>query len=187
MSDTQPQPPGRRDFFRTVATVVVGAVVGAVPFAAGLFVMLDPLRRKSRGPGKFLPVAPLASLPVGGHPQFYKVYDELVDAWTRQAHVAIGNVYLRRVAEKKVEAFNATCPHLGCLIGETPQGAFLCPCHNSRFTPDGHIDRSGGGVVPSPRDMDSLEVKIETINGTEMVLVKFQNFITANPRKIPIA
>jgi hypothetical protein len=30
-------------------------------------------------------------------------------------------------------------------------------------------------------------VKIESINGVEMVLVKFQNFIVAHPQKIPIA
>ena len=92
-----------------------------------------------------------------------------------------------RVARIDLRAFGARCTHLGCLVERTAQGLFACPCHNSRFTADGHIDRSSGGVVPSPRDMDSLEVKIETIDGTEMVLVKFQNFITARADKIPIA
>jgi cytochrome b6-f complex iron-sulfur subunit len=35
-------------------------------------------------------------------------------------------------------AISAKCTHLGCIITHTPEG-FVCPCHGSRFTLDGHV------------------------------------------------
>ena len=148
---------------------------------------LNPLRRKG-GQSGFLPVTPLASLSTDGKPQIFKVIADRTDAWNFYPQVPIGNVYLRRVSEREVQAFNATCPHLGCMVQRTDAGAFHCPCHNSKFAADGKIDRSGGGVVPSPRDMDSVEVKIDkNEKGEEMVTVKFQKFQANIPQKLPIA
>src|SRR2546423_9973988 len=59
-----PEPP-RRGFFRKVLATAVGAVIVAVPTAAGLLVFLDPVRRARRSAGRaetgsadFVPVAP---------------------------------------------------------------------------------------------------------------------------------
>jgi cytochrome b6-f complex iron-sulfur subunit len=35
-------------------------------------------------------------------------------------------------------AISAKCTHLGCIVKHSPQG-FLCPCHGSRFTPEGRV------------------------------------------------
>ena len=43
-----PAPPERRRFIVEAATVVIGAIVGLVPLATGLFAYCDPLRRKQR-------------------------------------------------------------------------------------------------------------------------------------------
>jgi quinol---cytochrome c reductase iron-sulfur subunit, bacillus type len=68
----------------------------------------------------------------------------------------LGAVWLRRSADGSILALSATCPHLGCGIGQDASGGFACPCHDSRFGPDGAHQKG-----PSPRDMDPLPVKVE--------------------------
>jgi cytochrome b6-f complex iron-sulfur subunit len=46
-------------------------------------------------------------------------------------------------------ALDLACPHLGCTVNATPQG-FACPCHGSRFTPDGQVVE-GPAVRPMKR------------------------------------
>jgi cytochrome b6-f complex iron-sulfur subunit len=43
-------------------------------------------------------------------------------------------------------AISLVCPHLGCLVKVTPDG-FACPCHGSRFLPDGSL-RNGPASKP---------------------------------------
>jgi Rieske Fe-S protein len=45
-----------------------------------------------------------------------------------------------------VYAISTTCTHLGCIIKPGPAG-FECPCHGSRYAPDGKVTR---GPAPSP-------------------------------------
>lgn len=183
---SEPQQTDRREFFKKTATLAISSALGLAPLLAGWVTLFDPLRRHRRNHPPFLPVAPREALPADGRPQIFKIFDDRVDAWTRLPREAVGNVYLRQVGNT-VRAWNATCPHLGCLIETTADGSFLCPCHNSKFTADGRIDASRGGIVPSPRDMDALEARVETVNGVEMVTVKFQNFVLGRPEKIPAA
>ena len=51
-------------------------------------------------------------------------------------------------------AMSSICTHLGCIVKETKQG-FECPCHGSRFTPDGKVV-SG----PAPRALEWFEVSM---------------------------
>jgi thiosulfate dehydrogenase [quinone] large subunit len=43
-------------------------------------------------------------------------------------------VVLVRVGPESVHAFDAICPHMGCIV-EILDGDLVCPCHNSRFVP----------------------------------------------------
>jgi cytochrome b6-f complex iron-sulfur subunit len=43
-------------------------------------------------------------------------------------------------------AVSLVCPHLGCIVNVTTDG-FACPCHGSRFLPDGSL-RSGPASHP---------------------------------------
>jgi cytochrome b6-f complex iron-sulfur subunit len=52
-------------------------------------------------------------------------------------------------------ALSLTCPHLGCTVNPTADG-FACPCHGSRFYPDGSL-RNGPASHPLP----SLKVKVD--------------------------
>jgi len=56
------QTPGLRNFLKEACAIAICAIVGLVPFASGLVVWLDPLRRKAGG-GEFVPVASLNALP----------------------------------------------------------------------------------------------------------------------------
>ncbi len=51
-----------------------------------------------------------------------------------------------------VYAISAVCTHLGCAVARSSEG-FACPCHGSRFGPDGQV--LGG---PAPRRLPWLEV-----------------------------
>ena len=45
-----------------------------------------------------------------------------------------------------VFAISTVCTHLGCIVRQTPEG-FECPCHGSRFAPDGTVTQ---GPAPQP-------------------------------------
>ena len=51
-------------------------------------------------------------------------------------------------------AISLVCPHLGCIVNVNSDG-FACPCHGSRFLPDGSL-RSG----PASHPLTSLRVEV---------------------------
>ena len=48
--------------------------------------------------------------------------------------------------EEGFAAVSAVCTHLGCIVAQTSDG-FECPCHGSRFGPEGRVTQ---GPAPSP-------------------------------------
>ena len=92
----------RRGFFIHAAAVVIGGLLAVVPAAAALAVILDPLRRRSKG-GKFLRVATLDVVPDDGVPRQFPVIAEHVDAWNESIQ-PVGAVYLAPHARR------ARCP-----------------------------------------------------------------------------
>jgi menaquinol-cytochrome c reductase iron-sulfur subunit len=172
--------PDRRNFLTKAAAIVIGGIVTVIPVLGGLFVFLDPLRRKSKDGGA-VKVASLNSLPEGGEPRKFPVLATKIDAWNRTPNVPIGAVYLQRMKDGNVRAFNAVCPHAGCFVNfRAEKGHFHCPCHDSSFAVDGTILDPKS---PSARPLDDLPVEIR--NGTE-IWVKFQNFRAGVHEKIPV-
>jgi Rieske Fe-S protein len=170
----------RRGFLAQASAVVIGGIVALFPFATGLAVFLDPLRRKSKA-AEFIKVATLDELPSDGTPRPFSVVADRVDAWTEYPNEPVGAVYLRRTSEGDTpQAMTATCPHLGCFVDfNAGQKKFHCPCHDSSFEPDG--TRINPEKCPSPRDLDSLEVEVRDNNE---VWVKFQKFVGGKEEKI---
>ena len=159
---------------------MIGAVTGLVPAISGLMVFLDPLRRKVRDNDAVL-IAALSSLPEDGVPRKFTVIAEHTDAWNRTPRVPIGAVYLRRMGDKQIQAFNVVCPHAGCFVDyDLSRKGYHCPCHNSSFGVDGKI---ADPKSPSPRGLDELEVEIRSDNE---IWVKFQNFRAGEKEKIPV-
>ena len=186
---TAANPPPRRNFIVASLAVVIGAIISFFPFVPGAAMLLDPvLRRKKKQKGEgndeFVRVASLDSVPTAGAQQ-YPVIADRTDAWNLYPQERVGAVYLRRTGDngEQVQAFNAVCPHLGCIYSYVgSRNEFYCPCHNSAFAIDGEKIEAPGRMNPSPRPLDELETEIR--NGGE-VWVKFQDFYTGVEEKKP--
>lgn len=181
-SSEEPATDDRRGFFAKFSSIVIGGVLGLFPFASGLLVFFDPLRKKSDASGS-IRVTTLDSVPDDGVARQFPVIADRTDAWNRYPNEPIGSVYLRREkGSKKIEVLNSICPHAGCLVDyDIGKSEFQCPCHNSFFKADGK--RIDAHKCPSPRDLDSLEVDQEKLNQGE-VWVEFKNFLTGKPQKV---
>ena len=172
----------RRDFISQALAVVIGTGVVVPPLAAGVVMFLDPVLRKDAALAS-IRIAPLAAVPDDGVPRPFAVLADCRDAWTTQLDQPIGKVYLRRQpGSDKVQAFNATCPHAGCMVDFKPErNQFQCPCHTSAFEID------GARVMPcvSPRDLDDLKCEVRSDGGEPSVYVEFVNFYSGMHEKKP--
>jgi len=52
-----------------------------------------------------------------------------------------------------VRALSLICTHLGCIANRQASGEFVCPCHGSRFDPEGNVSQG-----PAPSRLRYLEV-----------------------------
>ncbi len=189
LGEAPPSTAPRRNFLAKALAVVIGSAIVILPTAAGLAFFLDPLLRKRGSAGAtearrdaegFLPVTPLAAVPSDGRPQIFTVYDDTVDAWNKFANQPVGRVFLRRLPDGTVTAFNVRCPHLGCAVDYRPsQNDYLCPCHMSAFNLEGQKQNE----IP-PRNLDALDVKIK--NKSE-VWVRYQVFKAGTPDRIAVS
>jgi menaquinol-cytochrome c reductase iron-sulfur subunit len=149
--------PDRRRFLK-VTTCALGAGAGIALVVPAVRIFLAPATETTvTGPTTPLDVGLIDKFRIGAEPRKVEVIAPIVkDAWTAARDVVLGAAYIRRTAPDKVEALSAVCPHLGCAIGwESAAGSFLCPCHDSRFQPDG--TRMTG---PAERGLDPLPVSI---------------------------
>jgi menaquinol-cytochrome c reductase iron-sulfur subunit len=193
--DSPADPHHRRSFLTSIGAVVFGGVAAIFPFAAGLGVLVDPLRRqtskRAAGGGndataKFVRVGPLDLLPDDGVPRQFAVTEDSVDAWTRILGERVGTVFLSRTksaGEPIVTAFSSACPHLGCAVDfNAATGQFECPCHKSAF------DNEGRKLFgPTLRNLDPLAVKIVDANGLQEVWVAYERFRSGIAERIPLA
>ena len=127
------------------------------------------------GVGRWISTVPLDAL-AEGQPKRVALVADHRDAWTMEKQVQLGAAWLLRQGNA-VKAWTVTCPHLGCSIDRDDKGGFNCPCHDSSFAGDGR--RLDG---PSPRDMDTLDTKVED----GFVLVDFRRFRQGTPEKDPV-
>lgn len=207
-----PTPPGwelppatetpRRSMLVHGITAVLSFLIVAVPSTLGGLFFLDPiLRKKKAKSGGRATDGELAkkddagfirldvtkdAVPQDGTPLAVTVKDDITDAWNMFRDVPVGSIWVRKVGDGPILAFNSVCPHLGCSVDYIrADNHFFCPCHTSSFDLNGKKTNE----IP-PRDMDSLEVSMRTngqddAHGVE-IWVKFQNFQRATPEKIAI-
>lgn len=155
--------PTRRSFFG----VLIGSisfVVGALMAVPVLRFLLYPTFRVTGGVAWFS--LGRADDFAGPGPFRKEVEVRRVDGW--RAATSKRTVWVVRDGGNTLAVVSDVCPHLGCGVPwREDERMFHCPCHHAKF------DRSGTLVSgPSPRDLDTLPVKVE--NGE--VWVKYQVF-----------
>ncbi|UGQ10134.1 Rieske (2Fe-2S) protein [Yinghuangia sp. ASG 101] len=146
MTPTTPNAPDRRTVLRGAAAVgAVGAV--AVPLAA---CTTENSGAKAAGPraGDAGPVTvgKVPDISVGAG----KVFGE-------------SRVVVTRPEASVYKAFDARCPHQGCLVGEVEQGVVKCNCHGSQF------DVNDGSVVRGPANSGLPELPLKVVDGDIVV------------------
>ena len=182
-SEPESKPPSGNGENRTsrrtlaIATALGACAVAAAAAVPAIALVVAPLQQK-KGGGRWVRTVKLDQLR-DGEPRRVAIVDDRRDAWTIERNVELGSVWLVREGDK-VRAFSAVCPHLGCSVNAVPategKGAgFACPCHTSSFDPAGK--RTSG---PSPRDLDTLETKIEDGH----VAVDFRRFRIGVEQKV---
>jgi Rieske Fe-S protein len=191
MAHEQPQ---RRSFLAW-AVVGLGALFTAVLGAPVVAYVIDPRHRKSAADGaeagdgfRAVDGVTLSELrkdrPVQGTLRAVRR-----DAWTLHPNDVIGRVWIilkkdtfpanfRGTDPALLAVFTTTCPHLGCSVNlnAIASTGFTCPCHSARYECDGTRVLPNN---PAPRDMDSLQWKIEPDPANpdrQILLVKFENF-----------
>lgn len=175
----------RRSFLAVAISILTGGIVSLTPLAAGFTFFLDPILRRrtnfkgSDAEGFFDVHAKLTDLPDDGTPRRFVLRSDRIDAWNEFKDQTIGTVYIRKLPDDQIVAFNDTCPHLGCKV-EYQEGnkSFLCPCHASAFDLQGTPENK----IP-PRALDELKSKIDS-NG--QVWVKYQEFQCGKKKQEPV-
>jgi Rieske Fe-S protein len=164
----------RRDALKALALVGGAAACSALAVPAARFVTAPA--RSGGGTERWIKTVKLDALPEG-QPRRVALVDDHRDAWTLEKQVQLGAAWLVRRGDA-VSAWSVTCPHLGCSVDRSASGpGFYCPCHDSSFDPEGK--RLTG---PSPRDLDTLETKVED----GVVLVGFRRFRQGTADKLAI-
>src|SRR5687767_15234157 len=102
VNPTDPPNPERRDFVKKACAVCLGTATVLVPAAAGLTVLMDPLRRKTAAGEKML-ITSLDALPAAGTPQKFPFLADRADAWPKFPTAPVGAIYLRRTRENPVQ------------------------------------------------------------------------------------
>jgi Rieske Fe-S protein len=168
--------PNRRSVLAAIATG--GSVVACAALAVPTARLLVSPAHAGAGGGRWIKTVRFESLPEGRLVRAELVSDRR-DAWTLEKQVALGAAWLRREGDR-VRAWSVVCPHLGCAIesgAAAGAAGFACPCHDSAFDDQGR--RLTG---PSPRDLDSLETRVED----GFVLVELRRFRQGTPEKISV-
>jgi Rieske Fe-S protein len=125
MSDRPEPNEERRDF---LAGAAFWTTLGTLGFAA-LGIARMPKPGVFPGQSSVLKIGTPGEYPVSGEPQ----------------RVPGQNLFVLHDTEG-FAAIGAVCTHLGCIVAANPAG-FGCPCHGSRFDPDGRVTQ---GPAPSP-------------------------------------
>jgi len=179
----------RRTFLK-MATHGLGVLFAGVLGVPAVAFLIDPRKRKA-AKRDFRPVARLSELMQDGTPtpdgrrvMQAVVRDSRWDAWTFEADVVIGRVWLVAPGEKgPVAAFQTICPHLGCAVDYKPdKNEFHCPCHEGCFALYGRV-LSG----PPARGLDPLEVRLDPNPedpNDKLICVRYEEFEPEKPERI---
>ncbi|KUG54494.1 hypothetical protein AVL62_03465 [Serinicoccus chungangensis] len=123
------------------------AVAGSLAACGGGRQEADPSGAGEAEPAGGGTRVPLADVPVGG-----------------SRYVEDAEVVVAQPTEGEVVAYDATCPHQGCMVSTTgADGTLVCPCHGSAFA------LADGAVVQGPAT-EGLTTLTSTVDGADVVI-----------------
>jgi menaquinol-cytochrome c reductase iron-sulfur subunit len=171
LTSTEPASLERRSFLGVLTTIgTVG--MGAVLFVPLMKFAMHPLLANTTET-EWSEVGPVEEFGAATAPLKKLVVIEQRDGWRKVTSEK--PVYVLPSSTGEFKVLSAVCPHLGCSVPWKEQDkTFVCPCHVGIFDAEGR--RVAG---PPPRDMDSLESKVE--NG--VLKVRYQFFRQLTPNK----
>ena len=138
-SRLDPEPMSRRDFLGLAS---LGAALAALGFATAGMIRLPKAAVLSSPSKKFRVILPDALAP-------------------GQAYVPPGRAVAMFRDGAGTYAISLVCTHLGCVV-KARDGGFECPCHGSRFGPE-------GGVVKGPAPKGLPWGKVSVVGGRLIV------------------
>lgn len=172
--DMSPEAVSRRRLLK-LGVGALGCGLAAVPIVPAISYLVHPLRLGPGETGAMLAAGKRSAF--GAVPVRVDLYADRRDAWNRESNVKLGSCWVLE-RDGALQALSTQCPHLGCAVDFNPEAKeFKCPCHRSAFDLTGKV-KAG----PSPRPMDSLELK--EANG--LVSIRFQRFHQGKPTKEPV-
>ena len=148
--ETPPADTPRRRFLATITTGILSVIGGILGVIGGGAVLSSTGGRQE----DWLAASALHDLPEN-EPTAVTLSVMRVDGY-REALVR-RTIFLVKTGESEVAAFDATCTHLGCLVGWDPQRqVFKCPCHGGIF------DRSGAVMEgPPPEGLMKIATRVD--------------------------
>ena len=125
-------------------------------------------------------------LPGSGKAKTRKLYAGQIDQFeigsVRTFYDLSGNEILLKRSADGFQAFDSTCPHLGCKVRwQNDKERFHCPCHNSSFSLEGKRAPDS----PSPRDLDKMVVDEDRLKKTGEIAIRFVNYYPGKEDRIP--
>ncbi len=138
----------RRDFIK-VTTGIVGGAIGVAIGLPAISYLIDPALR-SDGKEAWIPIGKLENMEVG-KPYPFSFTRVQVNGWERTANSFGGYAIRKSEDPQNILILNSRCTHLGCTVNWNEEaGAFLCPCHDAKFSADGVVL---DGPPPRPLDL----------------------------------
>jgi menaquinol-cytochrome c reductase iron-sulfur subunit len=139
--ETSTADPARRRFLSSITSGILSVIGGIFGVIGGGAVLSSTVRKQE----DWLAASALHDLP-DNEPTAVTLSVMRLDGY-RDA-IQRRTIFLVKTGDSEVAAFDATCTHLGCLVGWDAQAqVFKCPCHG------GIYDRTGAvkdGPPPEP-------------------------------------
>lgn len=146
--------PSRRDWLASVAMGVGLLVSYGVLAVQGLLFLLP---KRLRATTRQLFAGQISQFEIGASKTLYDLE---------------GNpILVRRKSESEFQAFNSTCPHLGCRVRwEEDKQEYFCPCHRGVFDADGV--GTAGPPADGEQDLIPVTLRVDEKAGVLFIEVK---------------
>ncbi|MCQ3938685.1 MAG: hypothetical protein DPW18_16805 [Chloroflexi bacterium] len=155
----------RRDFIK-VTTGIVGGLIGAIIGLPSVYYLIDPALREG-GKDAWIPIGKFEDMQVGV-PYPFSFTRVQVNGWERTASSFGGYAIRKSDDPNDLFILNSRCTHLACTVNWSAEAsAFLCPCHDAKFSADGEVLDG-----PPPRELDVFDEHRVTDDGIVEIFFK---------------